>query len=317
MSVMDTALQRPKRFDFLQAIRLLRSMAPDAEVQLKAEPMPEGYAHEVQSIERRGKDFKISLGLQALSGVKGVLPDYLYEALLDSLHQDDYALSEFLDIFNHRFLQLSQRALEQQNLLLQDEQEQRSGTLPNQVSQRQALSKLAALPVHGGDDAELLGYSILLGLKARSISGLRQLLEDYFELAVQVRVGDSTRHRLPTSSLTRLGGGLRANSQLGQGMLLGKVGTLHRQRLEVLIEPRSQAEFVALKDDTQLTRRLREVCHAYLRDSNDLRLYLHVRRAFISEPQLSADRRVGVRLGEANCLAPQAQPDEYRKILLV
>ncbi len=100
-------------------------------------------------------------------------------------------------------------------------------------------------------------------------------------------------------------------------MLLGKVGTLHLQRLEVLIEPRSQAEFMALKDDTQLTRRLREVCHAYLRDSNDLRLYLHVRRAFISEPQLSTDRCLAVRLGEANCLAPQARPDEYRKILLV
>lgn len=316
MSVMDTALQRPKRFDFLQAIRLLRSMAPDADVQLRVEPMPEGYAHEVQRIQQQGRDFQIRLGMQALSGVKGVLPDYLYEALLDSLHQDDHALSEFLDIFNHRFFQLNQRAMEQQNLLLQDEQEQFSGTLPNQVSQRQALSKLAALPVHGGDDAELLGYSILLGLKVRSLSGLKQLLEDYFELAVQVQVGGSTRHRLPTSSLTRLGGA-SASSQLGQGMLLGKVGTLHRQRLEVLIEPRNQAEFVQLKDDTQLTQRLREVCHAYLRDSNDLRLYLHVRRAFISEPQLSADKRLAVRLGEANCLAPQAQPDEYRKILLV
>lgn len=314
MSVMDTALQRPKRFDFLQAVRLLRSMAPDAGLQLRVEPMPEGYAHEVQSIKQQGRDFQIRLGMEALSGVKGVLPDYLYEALLDSLHDDDAALSEFLDIFNHRYFQLNQRAMEQRNLLLQDELEQQQEGLPNQVSQRQALTQLAALPGDSSGASQLLGYSVLLGLKARSISGLQQLLADYFELQVKVQAGGSTRHRLPAGSLSRLG---TASAQLGQGMLLGKVATLYQQRLEVLIEPRSHEEFTRLKDDDQLAGRLREVCHAYLRDSTDLKLYLHVKRAFISEPRISADGRLAVRLGEANCLTPQARPEEFRKILLV
>lgn len=316
MSVSAELYRQPQRFDFIQVIRLLRAMGQGEHLRLSAEPMPDGAAGEVQRLERRGPEHLIRLGLEALSGARGVIPDYLYEELLASLHRENQALQQFLDIFNHRYYQLRGGELEKGNLLLRDERERRDAASRVRLPQRDCLTRLAALPNHGAGDTSLLRYSVLLGLKVSSLRGLRQLLCDYFELEIHVSVASSSRHRLPASSLTRLGGAQASNNHLGQGLLLGRHGTLHFHRLEVRVEPRDHREFVTLRSDPGFARRLRELVQAYLRDTTDLKLYLHVKRAFISPPVLSARPERAVRLGEGNCLAPQARPEEYLKILL-
>ncbi|MBY4677079.1 type VI secretion system baseplate subunit TssG [Marinobacterium arenosum] len=316
MSLSAELQRQPQRFDFIQVIRLLRRMAQSRDLQLSAEPMPDGTAREVQAIEHRGSESRIRLGLEALSGARGVIPNYLYEELLASLHQEDPALEQFLDIFNQRYYRLLHGELEKGNLLVREEQEQVDAASLVRLPQRDCLTRLAALPGHRAGDPDLLRYSVLLGLKVRSLSGLRQLLSDYFQLQVHVSVLDSSRYRLPATSLTRLGGRDARNNRLGQGVLLGRHGTLHFHRLEVRVEPRDRSEFVALQADPEFAGRLRELVRAYLRETTDLKLYLYVKRAFIAQPQLSCRPETAVRLGEANCLAPQAKPGEYRKILL-
>jgi len=312
-------LQAPKQrqLDFIQAIRLLRQIGDSGELRLSAEPMPEGDPAEVLALERLGSETRLKLGLEALSGARGVLPDYLYEELLSSLHDEEQALNDFLDLFNHRYYQLLQGATEKGNLLLRDEQEQAERGLLTRSEQRQCLNQLSALPQLPEGDTGLIGYSLLLGMNLRSLDGLRQLLCDYFELKVHVQATPVSRYRLPASTLSRIGrAGSAQNNRLGQGLLLGRSGEVNYHRLEILVEPGDQAQYLSLQQDAQFAVRLRQVAEAYLRERSDLKLYLYVKRAFIAQPQLSARPRAGVRLGEANCLAPQLRPGEYRKILL-
>jgi len=316
MSLSAKLQRQPQRFDFIQVIRLLRRMAQTRTLRLGAEPMPDGTAREVQAIEQMGAESRIRLGLEALSGARGVIPHYLYEELLAGLHQDDRALEQFLDIFNHRYYQLLHGELEKGNLLVREEQERVEAASLVRMPQRAGLSRLAALPGHRAAEPDLLRYTVLLGLKVRSLGALRQLLSDYFELTIHVSVADSSRHLLPSTSLTRLGGRDARNNRLGQGVLLGRQGTLHFHRLEVRVEPRDRREFVALQADPRFSGRLRELVQAYLRETTDVKLYLYVKRAFIAQPQLSSRPSTAVRLGEANCLAPRVKPGEYRKILL-
>ena len=311
-------LNQPKqhRIDFIQAIRVLRQIGRGDSIQLSAEPMPVGAPAEVVDIELLGSDARVKLGLEALSGAKGVLPDYLYEELLASLHDEEQALSDFLDLFNHRYFQLFQGTLERGNLLLRDEQEQAEQQLLTRLPQRECLANLSALPNSSAADTGLLAYSVLLGLKSRSLSGLRQLLSDYFQVQVHVHAVPSTKYRLPENSVSRIGAQGGQNNVLGRGCLLGRIGRLNFHRLEVWIEPTERSQFERLKADNQFSKVLRKLTEAYLREVTDLKLYLYVKRAFIAQPVLSSASEAGVRLGEANCLAPQHEPEEYRKILL-
>jgi len=312
---LNTALQQPYRFEFIQVLRLLRSTG-QRNIRLCAEPMPNGSAPEVQAVERDGMEYRVRLGLEALSGCCGVVPNYIYEALLAGLHQEDRALEQFLEIFNHRYYQLLAGELESMQLLVREEREQAETNSLTRPSQRTCLTRLSALPGHREAASDLLHYTVLLGLKVRSLSGLKQLLSDYFQLQVHVSVVQSSSYRLPNTSLTRLGTQNARNNRLGKGLLLGCLGTLNFHRLEVLVEPRNHQEYREVQEDPLFAGRLREIVQAYLREITDLRLYLYVKRAFIKQPVLSARPGIAVRLGEANCLAPQVKPGEYRKILI-
>lgn len=313
MSLMQSIQQQPQRLEFIQVIRLFRHMAKTRKVEFFSESMPIGSGQQVVAIEHLGSTSRIRLGLDALSGVKGVLPAYIYEELLASLHDEDQALENFLNIFNHRYYQLLHSSVEKGRLLLRDEQEQFDKEQLTRQDQRRCLASLTALP---SGSTSLLPYSVLFGLKVRSLTGLKQLLCDYFAMKIHVRPTEQSVHRLPLSSLTQVGQRQGRNNRLGRGVLLGCTGRLHYQCLEVLVEPREQHEYRALQQDSRFAGRLKELVQAYLRETTDLKLYLYVKRAFISQPVLSSADNVAVRLGEANCLSPQLRPDEYRKILL-
>ena len=109
---------------------------------------------------------------------------------------------------------------------------------------------------------------------------------------------------------------LGQNQKLGQGTVLGRTATLHWQRIEIRVEPRNQQEYRRLQSDEHFAARLRDLAQIYLREHTDLRLYLYVRREFITQPRLSSDQRQATRLGEGNCLAPERHPEQYKKILL-
>ncbi|WP_379909181.1 type VI secretion system baseplate subunit TssG [Marinobacterium aestuariivivens] len=311
MSLSRALQHNPERFEFIQAVRLLRALTPGRPLRFDAEPMPDGLEAEVRALDLSGPEARIRLGLEALSGVRGVLPPYLYERLLASLHREDQALDDFLNLFNHRFFQLQQSERERASLLLRDEQERAGGAALGRLPQRQCLRSLAALPT--ADDSGLLRYSLLLGLKTRSLGGLRRLLSDYFALPIHVDAVAQSRARLPATSLTRLGGPEARNNRLGQGLLLGRTGLLHFQRLEIRVQPRDRDEYRALLADSGFAGRLRALVRTYLREATDLKLYLQVRRDFIAEPQLSSRPDRAVRLGKPTASRPGSAPGSSAK----
>ncbi|WP_028299916.1 type VI secretion system baseplate subunit TssG [Oceanospirillum beijerinckii] len=308
--------QAPQTFDFIQVVRLLRGMKLSQNIFFWAEPMPAGYAREITAVEQVGSVSRYRLGLEALSGVKGVLPAYFHEELLSSLHDEDRALDEFLNIFNHRYFQLLHQAIEKGHLQLREEQESQSGRL-TRLAQRRILACLSDTDTLATrSEQSYLPYTLQLGMKVRSLTGLRRLLTGYFELLIHVEAAPQSIYRLPAGSATRLGQQLGQNQKLGQGSVLGRTATLCWQCIEIRVEPRNQQEYFRLQSDEHFSSRLRDLAHIYLREYTDLRLYLFVRREFIDQPRLSADRRLAVRLGEGNCLAPERYPEQYKKILL-
>lgn len=317
MSVVQSLMQAPARYEFTQTVRLLRRISMKKDIKYRPDPMPEGDNDDVVAIEILPNQVKVTLGLEALSGCRGVIPDYLYSELLNSLHQDDSPLQAFLDVFNNRYFELAANAITANNILLREEQESILGRMLVRISQKSALAQLSALPSSFVDrsDSSLLRFSVLMGLKTRTLKGLNQLLSQYFHLDVVSLVVASIPYRMPSESLSYLGRHLGRNNQLGRGLLAGKKGNQAYQALDILIKPKNKKEFLVLSTNAHFSYTLRELVLAYLRELIEVKIYLHVRRAYIDEPTISANG-LGVRLGEANCLSPQRNSDEYRKILL-
>ncbi|MHC6527180.1 type VI secretion system baseplate subunit TssG [Vibrio proteolyticus] len=300
--------KNPQRYDFVQAMRLLEQLSAQGgkrlNLTLKAEAMPSGTSSEVSYFSSANGGAKLRLAKQALSGVKGVIPDYIYEEMLTALHRDDNALKDFLDVFNQRHFEISYRLESQAWLLLEREQ---------QPAKTQLLKHLATLEYQ---HKLYFQYSLLLGQRSRNPVALSQILNDYFPYKITVQCSQAERRQLPTDSLTRLGCQEDYNSRVGQGFLLGNTGLVHFNRLTLTLEPSNRAEFLRIQSDTRLADEMVSLSKHYLRDNTVISVYLNVRRSYLQQPSISAKSASALRLGEVDCLAPQYKPNELVKILL-
>ncbi|USD66347.1 type VI secretion system baseplate subunit TssG [Vibrio sp. SCSIO 43136] len=316
MSLTSALTTQSSRFEFIQVIRLLRALGHGAP-QLSAELVPYGAPDEVQTLEAQGEEIKLRVGLEALSGAKGMIPDYLYAELLQALHQEEFALADFIDVFNHRYLELKAAVESSANVLLRQEREKLGQQTRAKFSQWQAIALMGALP-RANEPIESLSqlrFGMALASKQRNLNGLKNLLTQYFGLDVTPQVNHSAIYRIPTKYQTRIGHQLGKNHRLGDGVMAGKRGEQVLKTLDIQITPRSRKEYLALVDDLTLAQAMRSLVHNYLRDNLEIKVYLRVKREFLDKPILSSHQST-FRLGEANCLAPERNAAQFRKILL-
>lgn len=313
MSLTAAITQAPSDFELLQIVRILRHSTSQGELCFAVSALPNDNLSEVQDIEKRGKRLTVSVALEALTGAKSVLPDYFYQQLLSSLHQENSALLDFVNIFNHRYYQLYLAQRQRNHLLLRQEHEEIEGRKLTRFSQRAALHALSGL---NNTDQALLPYSLLLGQKSASITVLQQILSDYFSLKVSVKAQVSSHHLLPRNMLSQLSGQSLKNNKLGRGLCLGKSCTLQAKTLEIMVRVESRESYLKITKDEQFVGTLKRLVNHYLREAPPIKLFLSVRRRLLQAPQLLSNSSQSLRLGESSCLAPERKPDALHKILL-
>ncbi|NLS11777.1 type VI secretion system baseplate subunit TssG [Vibrio sp. SM6] len=315
----ETLVQAPNQFEFIQIIRVLNALEAQGQRALLMAPeaMPKGAPNQVTSLHVDSQALRLTLGMEALSGAKGLIPDYIYAELLSCLHQDDDALQQFIDVFNQRYFELKVHAEMHANLLLRQEYEARQKQVIGKLSQHSALACLFSLPNHpqGTSSHSMIRHGLALANKTRSVSGLRKLLCDYFALDIDINVIAVSQHRIVSTERTKIGQKLGQNQNLGGGFWLGSTGTQTHQALEIKVIPKTQSEYIGLLSNRQFAQSIQSLAQTYLRESVTLRVYMYVRREYINEPQLVQTEQ-GFRLGEANCLASKRRKSEFRKILI-
>lgn len=300
---------QPEKYDFSQVMRLLERLqshsSTQVQIQLKSEAMPTGNPQEIQYFSLKGNKAKLRLAKEALSGVKGVIPNYIYEELLSAIHNDDHSLQDFLDVFNQRHFEITYRTNVQRWLLVENEQNSKKAALLNHFS---ALGK---------EHKEYLQYSLLLSQQSRSLTTLKKILNDFFPYSIDVECKAFERRLLPTDSLTRLGKNRDFNSRLGQGFLVGRTCLVNFNNLSIFVTPKSRSEFLEIQQDDQLAKSMWSLTQHYLKDNTPVAIYLNVKRSYLTKPRLSSNVSIAARLGEIDYLAPQHSPDKSVNILLL
>jgi type VI secretion system protein ImpH len=267
--------EAPETFSFFQAVRLLHRhlegrsgvggfAAPSDEVaRFSANPSLSFPAGEIQAL-RTDPDGRTEMvvNFMGLVGHMGVLPTQ-YTLLIDeqaATEGDPDGFRQFLDMFHHRLLSLFYKAWERSHFYV-----------PFERGEDDPLSKrlLDLVGLGSGDlrgrmrirDEALLFYSGLLGSRHRNAIALERLLEDYFDVPVEVVQFKGGWFGLSPDSQCRIDDDEKLGGGLGEGTVVGdeiwdpqarvqiKIGPLRREAYDAFLP--GGRSVTALKGITQ------------------------------------------------------------------
>ena len=267
--------EAPESFGFFQAVRLLHRRLQDRKgvgefadpseevIRFSVNPSLAFPAGEIQDIrfDPEGQ-VNMMINFMGLVGHMGVLP-MQYTLLIDdqaAKEGDPDGFREFLDIFQHRIISLFYKAWERSHFYVPFERGE-----DDPLSQR--LMDLIGLGTGdlrgrmGIRDEALLFYSGLLGSRHRSAVALERLLEDYFQVPVEVVQFKGGWYGLSRDSQCRIDDDEESGEGLGEGLAVGdeiwdpqarvqlKIGPLRRNEYDDFLPGGSS--YTALKGITQ------------------------------------------------------------------
>ncbi len=290
--VIDQLLTEPWKFEFFQAVRLIELCAaerildgssrhlfvvghddpPSAEMirfrALVSHSFPTGEIAALTllapEVDDGSSEFRLEMVVPffGLFGPSGVLPHHYTQMLLDRSRIRDFALRDFLDVFNHRLISFFYRAATKYRFYIQFERKSwqvRAHELRGPVhdEDRRALFDdcLYALIGHGTPgllnrlelhNETLIYYAGLLAHYPRNANSLQRMLADYFQLRVKIvqfqgqwlYLSPDDQTALPTRSQSD---GL--NCRLGRETIVGERVWSVQDKFRVRLGPLDYATF--------------------------------------------------------------------------
>ena len=185
---------------------------------------------------------KMTVQFMGLCAALSAMPSIYTEMVLVRLREKDGAMASFFDIFNHRLISLFYRAWEKHHFFVGYE-----AGLDDKLSLR--LLDLLGLGTAGlrgrGSlpDKTLIYYAGLMGRHVRTADSLRQILEDYFDVPVEINQFAGTWRSLPKENRTFLTGRGGASERLGFGVVTGEEVWDHHGRIRLALGPMSFEQY--------------------------------------------------------------------------
>lgn len=243
-------------FEFFQAVHLLTMFrSADDAVDDPVSPTVRFRTHNSLSFPasaiadlNRAKDGSSSLAVtfMGMTGPRGVLPIAYTELAIDREAFGDRSFSDFLDIFNHRMIELFYRAWRKHHFVVNYEEAQRKASREDQFTGY--LFDLIGMGTQGlrcrmpVPDVALLRYAGLLSQRPRSAEALRLFLQQYFEIPVRVEQFVGKWHSLEPEEACSLGSG-EASSQLGSGAVAGDAVWTLESMVRIILGPLTAERF--------------------------------------------------------------------------
>jgi type VI secretion system protein ImpH len=292
--------QEPFRVEFFQAVRLLQRMEKGTNpVGYFVPPGSEAVrfaAHTTLSFPpsqiydvKRGQNGQLKMEIQfmGLCASVTIMPSAYKEYLLTRLKNKDTAMQNFFDLFDHRMISLFYRGWEKYRFFIGYEAGQREHLTPRMMDLlglgTEGLAQRTALP-----DAALLAYAGLLGRHTRSAAGLKQILEDYFNVPVTIVQFAGTWRSLPPDHRTAFAGSNRASERLGVGTVVGNEVWDHHGRIRICIGPVGYREYLSFLPGPGAYRDLEAWVRFYSSGQYEAEVQLLLKREDVPGCQLGA-----------------------------
>jgi type VI secretion system protein ImpH len=293
----------PGDFSFFQAVRLLQQMAglenpigsfdrPWQEaVRIGVRPGMSFPPTEIQSLSDNrnpGAPLKMTVNFFGLNGPSGVLPTRYNELVVERMYARDSTLKDFLDLFNHRLVSLLYRAWEKYRFPVAYErsgQDVFTGYLLDLIGLGTGgLRNRMAVP-----DQALICYEGLLAQFPRSAQAFRQMLEDYFELPVEVQPFAGCWRPLDSGSRTCFEDGRSRSEQLGVGIVLGDEVWDQQSVVRVRLGPMTLEQYQGFLPGGAAHEPLKALSRFFCGDDLDVEAQLILKREEAPRMSLAAE----------------------------
>jgi type VI secretion system protein ImpH len=290
-TVEERLFAEPFAFDFFQAVRLLerleptrvavgRGGPPKAEVvRFRAHVALSFPASQIYELERpEGSSLALPVMVVTflgLHGPSGILPRHYTEILMklakdkENRGPERFALRDWFDLFNHRFISLFFRAWEKYRFYIPYERKEYDNPEPDpftlclrsfiglgQSAQRRRLrvalwdqtddTQPERVLAHV-EDLAVLHFAGFLGHRPRNAVSLQALLADYFELPIQVQQFRGQWLLLDPANQSALVDG--GNTQMGVNLVAGERTWDVRSKVRIRLGPLSYFQFLQFLPD--------------------------------------------------------------------
>lgn len=356
-SVVEQLLSAPHAYSFFQAVRLIErsvyqeagsfplggrqlnarnniaSFAPPSTEVLRLHSQqsfkfPEA---EIQALERGNgtntTQWSMFVNFMGLTGCMGVMPYHYTEMILQRLKLKDETLVHFLDMFNHRTISLFYQASTKYHLPIEYERKKLNpGVKKQRDMQTQALLSLIGLGTSRLQDRlqirdeSLLFYSGLFTQQIRTSSGLKQILQDYFDIPVHIQEFVGQWQELIPDIRTRLASKKTPkgqNARLGQSAMLGHKGWFAQGKIRISLGPLNREQFYKFAPGTKALKALNDMVRLYVGIERDYEFVIEVKRKDIP-PKITLKKDASPIMGWNTWLSTTEKPaqvnDEILKI---
>ncbi len=318
MTLLEEMEKEPWRFDFFSVMRQLErtyqnrprigdsSARRDEYVQLGQDPYMDFPASTLSRVAVTDHRLQVFVKFLGLLGPQGALPLATTEESLEWLMRRDDAFPRFLDIFNHRFLQLFFRAWADARPIAQHDRPKDDRF----IAYIGSMIGIGTLPHRGLDsvaDAAKLSFAGLIAPQAKSASRLKGFISGLFGVKVEIDEFVGTWLAFEPSDRSRLG---QANSGLGTSLSLGASIFSVQDTIRIRIYTKDMAQYQRFLPTGDLCEPLADAVFFYIGDQLEWEAELAIPAGAVVPAQLG---KFG-QLGWTSWMSPNwTSKEEYRR----
>jgi len=291
----------PRSFGFFQAVRLLEALQPertavgedanpeDEAVRFSVHPSIGFPPSEIEDVAFPEEGPPVmTVNFFGVVGPQGTLPLDYTTLVEERVLSRDTTLRDFLDLFHHRVISLFYKAWLKHRFLVQRERGDED------VVSTHLLDLLGfGLPAQRGipdlDPLSVAGYAAFLSAQPRSAQGLRQVLEDYFQVPAAVEQFVGNWYRLRTQDQCEGGDETRMSSVLGMGALPGDEVWDSQGGVRIRLGPLDRAAYESFLPDGEAYDALVTLLRYFSHDEHTFEVQLVLDEAEVPGLHLGAD----------------------------
>ena len=274
-------------------LRLGSDLKPGQEpVVLKADPDAHFPAAEVASWNSETEPPEVKVAFYGMFGPSGVLPQHYTQMLADRARIRDFALRDFLDMFNHRLLSFFYRCWEKHQFPISYETSRTAGLEDNVTG---ALRGLIGLRTEGlwnrqsVPSSDFLYFSGHFANRRPTANAIRSMIQSAFNVPVQVEQFVGQWMLIPEAEQSRIGMqplGFSIGNRLGFEVVAGQRVRDYQNKFRVRIGPLSFSRFQELNPDSPKLRQVFDHIRLYVGPQFDFDLQVVLKRDEVATAQL-------------------------------
>ncbi len=324
-SLMQALHDKPYDFDFFHAVRRIEcahsdlprigySKRPQLDAVRFCQNVSLAFAPSAINTFIRATDERpgvMVVNFFGLLGTNGPMPLPITEYIHDRLHNHgDKTLASFLDVFHHRLISLFYRAwaCNQQSVSHDRTEDDRFAVYIGSLFGigEESLRNRDQVP-----DVAKLHYSGRLSCQIRNAEGLREILQDYFKIAVDIEEFVGQWIDLLPEHYCRLGESLE-NAKLGCTLVIGSRFWDCQQKFRIKLGPMDLSEYQRMLPGGSSIRSLNAWVKNYIGDELSWELQLILRASEVPNICLG---KIG-QLGWSTWLVSKAFKEDANDLIL-